>query len=187
MSKHSKQRGYNLVEVLIAMALLSVVLLSIFTLFVMGRGNVYSGKQLTQANAVGRHVLEDLSTLTINDVRAAFNIADDDTLGDIDVDTTRELPGDEYTDAIMRTTETINADTDPRGFLEDWHDQMVNQEKLGNGEVILVFRPQEPFPVAATLAPDNATVMQIRVIVRWNEGPRRRQAIFDTSKVQRPS
>lgn len=186
MRTSDSQRGFNLVEVLIAMALLAVVLLSIFTLFVMGRRNVYSGKQLTQANAIGRNVLEDLSSMTISDVRSTFGIANNEALGNVDVSTTTSLPDETYAGAILRSTMAISAATDPRGYMQSWQDQIVNQQKLGDGYVALVIRPANPAPVGATLTPANATVMQIRVIVRWVEGARPRQAIFDTSKVQRP-
>lgn len=186
MRTRTSERGFNLVEVLVAMGLLSVVLLSIFTLFVMGRRNVYSGKQLTQANAVGRNVLEDLANMSLDDVRTTFNIADDEALAAVDVDPTRDLPQDEYTDAILRTTTNISAATDPRGFMESWNDAIVNEEKLAEGTVSLVFLPDKAYPLASTLSPETATVMKLRVLVRWTEGGRRRQAIFDTSKVQRP-
>lgn len=178
------QRGYNLVEVLVAMAILSVVLLSIMTLFVMGRRNVYSGKQMSQANAVGRDVLEDLSSLTLSDVRAAFGIADNAALGNVDVDATRTMPEDTYTSAILRTTDTISAATDPRGYLQSWLDTIEDNEKMANPQLALVFIPRNPSAGAITAG--NATVMQVRVLVRWDEGGRRRQAIFDTTKVQRP-
>lgn len=181
-----QQRGYNLVEVLIAMALLSVVLLSIVTLFVMGRRNVYSGRQQTQATSVGRDVLEDLSNMSLNDLRTSFGIASTSTLGNVDVDPVRALPEDEYSNAILRTTKDVSLTTDPRGLLESWRDSIVENNKMADGYVALVFMPEKPFPTTAALTPGNATVMKVRVLVRWVEGGRRRQAIFDTAKVQRP-
>src|ERR1700745_1854807 len=75
----TRQRGYSLVEVLIAMAITSVVLLTVVTLFYMGRRNVYSGKQMTYAVSVGTRMLEDLSSLQSTDVLTAFNVADNTT------------------------------------------------------------------------------------------------------------
>src|SRR5258706_13904680 len=57
----SKESGYNLVEVIFATALLGIVSITIFTLFAMGRRNVYSGKQASQAVAIGTQVIEDLA------------------------------------------------------------------------------------------------------------------------------
>ncbi|MEA2338036.1 MAG: hypothetical protein QOE82_2043, partial [Thermoanaerobaculia bacterium] len=67
--RHSNsERGYNLMEVMIAIALLGVVMISIMALFVAGRKNVYSGKQMTAAVAVGTRVLEDLAPLSKSDI-----------------------------------------------------------------------------------------------------------------------
>jgi len=62
-TRRRREGGFNLIEVLIAMALLSTVLLSVVTLFFMGRSNVYSGKQLTRATAVSVHANEDIAAL----------------------------------------------------------------------------------------------------------------------------
>src|SRR4029077_8963269 len=75
-----RQRGYSLVEVLIAMAITSVVLLTVVTLFYMGRRNVYSGKQMTVAAASGTQILEHLSTMTAGDIVTNFNLTDATTL-----------------------------------------------------------------------------------------------------------
>src|SRR5205814_7409807 len=71
-----RQHGYSLIEVLIAMAITSVVLLTVVTLFYMGRRNVYSGKQMTYAVSVGTRMLEDLSAQTSSDVLSSFNVTD---------------------------------------------------------------------------------------------------------------
>ena len=78
MNETTRRRsaGYNLVEVLIATAIMGVVSLSIFTLFFMGRSNVYSGKQMTQAVAIGTRVMEDISAYNQQNLYAtAFAIA----------------------------------------------------------------------------------------------------------------
>src|SRR6267378_7030470 len=79
----SRQRGYSLVEVLIAMAITSVVLLTVVTLFYMGRKNVYSGKQMTVAAASGTQILEDFSTMTAQDIVTNFNLSDAAALGTV--------------------------------------------------------------------------------------------------------
>src|SRR5689334_8874944 len=68
------KRGYSLIEVLIAIAITSVVLLTVVTLFYMGRRNVYSGKQMTYAVSVGTRALEDVSQMTLSDVISNFGI-----------------------------------------------------------------------------------------------------------------
>lgn len=71
-----RHAGYSLVEVLIAIAITGIVLLTIVTLFYMGKRNVYAGKQMTVANSVGTRVLEDLAVMTAEDLRLAFNMDD---------------------------------------------------------------------------------------------------------------
>ena len=85
------QAGYNLVEVIIALAVFGVVAMTIFTLFVMGRRNVYSGKQASQAVAVGTQVLEDIGPLNKRMLyNGAFGIADTD---DTSIDPYQALAG----------------------------------------------------------------------------------------------
>src|SRR5436189_5001412 len=79
MMKPRNIRGYSLVEVLIAVAITGTVLLTVVTLFYMGRRNVYSGKQLTYAVSVGTRMLEDLSAMSSSDVLTSFNIDDTTT------------------------------------------------------------------------------------------------------------
>ena len=74
--KKRQASGYSLIEVLIAIAITSVVLLTVITLFYMGRRNVYSGKQQTIAAASGTQILEDFSTMTAQDLGTNFSITD---------------------------------------------------------------------------------------------------------------
>src|SRR5437667_7041411 len=77
--------GYSLVEVLIAIAITGVVLLTVVTLFYMGRRNVYSGKQLTYAVSVGTRILEDLSAMSATDVLSNFNVDDSTGKGTVTI------------------------------------------------------------------------------------------------------
>lgn len=171
-----RQRGYNLVETLIAMALLGSVLLSVMTLFVWGRKNVYSGKQMTRAVAVGTRVMEDMSALTRSNVEDAFNLTAF-TLDDV------EVAGDEYAFSILRnSTETTN---DPLNYLSRWN-ALMDQENFADGLVSMVITPIDP-AVASGTAPSIAgsPIYRIRVYVQWNEENRRRSIVFDTTKVDR--
>lgn len=180
------ERGYNLIEVLIAMAIFSVVLLSVMTLFVMGTSNIYSGKQMTRAISIGTIVTEDLSSLTQQDVLEGFGVAGNATLGNVDVDTTRALPEDLYTGSILRKSNAIVVGQDVRGLLARWQSQISTDRIMTGGYVALVLTPENPFPVGATLTPASATTMRVRVLVRWLEGRRPRQVIMDVAKFNRP-
>jgi prepilin-type N-terminal cleavage/methylation domain-containing protein len=175
--KSRTQRGYNLVEVLIAMALTGVVVLSIMGLFAMSRKNVYSGKQLTQAISIGNRVMESINTMDKRGVMAAFGIPG--TAG-----TANTFRGVSYANSIVRTTDTIDGTTDPRGYMAGWLAEMNNNNKLGNGKVTLIFTPTaDPTNNPAQML--TATVVRVRAFVTWSEERRTRELRFDTVKVQR--
>lgn len=194
MKKHS-QRGYNLIELLVAIAILGVVMLSILSLFVWGRKNVYSGKQMTTAIAVGTRVLEDLQPLTKADIYdGLFDITDDSTGANIKFGN----PEREYRNAAIRSTkawtgytnvQTQNA-TGPLFLTKAWTDQLqetlsdgtTKRPRLDDGAVTIIMMPR-----ADTVNPEKfgtASVMQIRVVVSWLENRRHREVILDTVKAQ---
>lgn len=189
-----RQAGYNLIEVLIAMSLIGTVLLSVMSLFFLSRRNVYSGKQLTQAVAMGTHALEDISQLNTDDLYTAFAITSATTLG------TYTIGGVTYTNSIIRSTDAtivssppadIGAEQDPdgapNGFLTTWRTEIVDNLKFKDGSVSVLITPKNP---VAVMDATNATraakgVKQVRIIVRWDENGRIRLATFDTAKVKR--
>jgi len=180
--------GYSLIEVLIALAITSVVLLTIVTLFYMGKRNVYSGKQMSYAVSVGTRILEDLSTLTASDVLNDFTITDSTTLGTVTVQ------GTNYTNSYTRDTSTCTAaGTPPPAFtctgdasgvylLSNWKG-LIGSTKLENAKVGLILTPSSP--ADATKKWSTARFIKIRAYIQWNEAQRRRIAYFDTTKVNR--
>jgi prepilin-type N-terminal cleavage/methylation domain-containing protein len=186
--RRRSQRGFNLVEVLIAIALLGTVLMTILTLFYMGRRNVYSGKQTSVAVSIASHAMEDLSARSKLDVLTAFKATTAVPADDIDIDSTANMATDEYDDSIVRLS--TNADdidvtkNDPKGLLKKWSDEA--KARLGQSLVAVVLTPQKPYPVADPLTAANATAMRVRILVRWSEGQRRREVILDSAKAARP-
>lgn len=172
------ERGYNLIEVLIAMALMGTVVMSIMGLFYFGRRNVYSGKEMTEAVAVGTHVLEDFNTMTKSRMIAAF------ALPTAVAGTANTVGGANFPNSFVRTTRDISATTDPKGFLQRWKDEMVNNNKFQNGAVSIVYTPTaDGTNTPARLG--TGTVVKIRVFVTWDEGVRSRQVVLDTIKIER--
>ena len=196
--KKRSARGYSLIEVLIAVAVTGVVLLSIVTLFYMGRRNVYSGKQMTYAVSVGTRVMEDLSSMTNADVMSNFGITDATNLEDVvlcannlqPLGTTActgfnaNQPGySKFTLSTERDTNTIGPSTDPGHYLQTWS-ALVTDANLTNGKVGLIITPRSPANNAAPWS--TAQFTRVRVVVQWDEGKgRTRSAFFDTSKVNR--
>lgn len=177
MNRHHRfpsQRGYSLIETLIAMAILATVLLSIMTLFVWGRKNVYSGKQMTRAVSVGTRIMEDLSALTRENVEDAFNLSGA-------TPATVNVAGESYPRSVLRlSTDTTN---DAFGYLGRWNALMA-QENFSSGLVTLVITPVDPNN-AATPSITASPIYRIRVYVQWNEEARRRSIVLDTTKVDR--
>lgn len=169
--------GFNLIEVLIAMALLSTVLLSIVTLFFMGRSNVYSGKQLTRATSVAVHANEDLAALTGGDFFSAFNVVKGNTTS------SNTVGGIAYAGSIIRTT-TADAGgaNDPRGYLTRWK-SFVGQDRMSKGKVTLIMMPTDLSDAADITT---ARIIQVRIVTEWNEPPNRPRSVFiDTTKFNR--
>lgn len=185
------EAGYNLIEVIIATALLATVVLTIVTLFYMGRRNVYAGKEMSLAVSTGTRVMEDISGMSAADFYTAFNITPTTTLGTVNVNTgaTRKatLQHNAYTGSILRTTDNIvTSTTDPGGFLQRWRNEVVNNNKFASPTIALVVTPRSPDPITDPLTAGNATVIKIRALIRWEEGMRARQLILDTVKTDRP-
>jgi len=186
-----RQRGYSLVEVLIAMAITSVVLLTVVTLFYMGRRNVYSGKQMTYAVSVGTRVLEDLSTMAADDVLSNFKIDDNTQLTTVTLSNVAGASNGkiDFTKSVARDTDNIDAvNTDPSGYLAAWKSS-IDPTKLSGATVGIVITPRAPSNIVNgqnVNAPiTTAQFTKIRIYVAWDESAgRRRFAFFDTTKVR---
>lgn len=190
ISRKSSSAGFNLVEVLIAVGILGVVAISIFTLFVMGRRNIYSGKQTSQAIVIGTQVLEDLQPYNKKMIyQGAFGLDDDDTGADFTLPRVSGMAAMSFINSRIRSTNAsilavppadISTQNTPPGFLTRWTATLG--QKLGPGSsVTVVLTPdQDPTNTPAQFA--TSQLLRIRVIVRWNETNRPREAIWDTVK-----
>ena len=193
--KRQHQRGYNLIELLIAIAILGVVLLSVLSLFIWGRKNVYSGKQMTTAIAIGTRVVEDLAPLTKEDIyNGVFDVADTDTGTQIKFGN----PQLTYENAIARSTKAgiitgysalqTQKATGPK-FLDKWTTQLQEtlpdgskRDRLRDGAVTVILTPANDADPAAAAKFGTAAIMRVRVIVTWTENRRRREVILDSVK-----
>jgi prepilin-type N-terminal cleavage/methylation domain-containing protein len=203
-----KKNGYSLIEVLIAIAITSVVLLTVVTLFYMGRRNVYSGKQMTYAVSVGTRMLEDFSAMSASDVLSNFNIVDTtakttvtvqgvggQSTGSIDIansagrDTSTCTVNPSYpaTPPVPQFTCT----NDTGWYLSGWR-SLLDPSKLTNGQAGIVITPRNvPNPPPSTCENPpcpwtSARYLKVRAWVAWDEAKnRRRIAFFDTTKVNR--
>lgn len=178
-TRSGAQRGYSLIEVLIAIAILGTVIIGILTLFILGQRNVYSGKQMTHAVSTGTRVIEDLNTLSKTATLTAFGLATATT------GTTITYGGETYENSFIRTTGDISATTDPSGFLQRWQDEMVNNNKFDNGIVTIVFTPTNDSAGNNPARMTTGTVLRMRIFVTWREAARNRQVVLDSVKIER--
>lgn len=180
------QAGYNLVEVLIAMALLGTVLLSIISLFFLGQNNVYSGKQMTQALSAGTEVMEDFAAMTADDVYTNFGISYATGAATANTAGPTVIAGRSYSGFIRRDTNTISSATDPQGYLQKWR-ALLPESKINAGKVSIILLPRitAGAPPATATTVDVAPILRIRVVVEWKERLRSRSFVLDTVKTKR--
>ncbi len=172
----STESGYNLIELLIAMALLGTVLLSIVTLFFFGRRNVYSGKQLTRATSVTTQVLEDLQPLNVATLNTQFLVKSTDKPGSVTV------AGVTYDKALLRSTDDLSKeDASGPKYLTRWK-ALIPAAKMDTGRISLVIIPEQMFTADD---PTTAARVRLRVITEWNESTRNRNVTADLVKFNR--
>lgn len=191
-SLRAGQSGYNLIEVIVATALLGIVAITIFTLFVMGSRNVYAGKQASQAVAIGTQVLEDLSPMNKEMIyNGAFGILGTSTGAAVTLERVSGLATPAFTNARVRSTDPtvvatppadISTENTPPGFLTRWSGMLTG--KLTNPSVTVVLIPDQDTASPPNNPPQFATaqLLHIRVFVRWDESGRRREVVLDTVK-----
>jgi type II secretory pathway pseudopilin PulG len=72
-----RQDGFSLVEVMLALGLLSAVLISITSLFIIGGRRVAQGRERTEALSVGTHIMESLDQMSYRGLYTNFTAASD--------------------------------------------------------------------------------------------------------------
>ena len=201
MTKIHRQSGYSLIEVLVAMGIFGAVVMSIMTLFYMGRRNIYSGKKMSEAVSAGTKITEDLSGMTKQNIYDALKLDDTSTLGTVTIDAGQAAASQgQYANSIRRATDTISATTEfgyNTGILSRWKSLLYLPDTTGsvpvpvpaaqvprfnNGLIEIVITPTNWTDSTKKLT--TATVLKVRVVVSWNEDKRRRQVSLDCTKVQ---
>ena len=192
ISPRPGQAGYSLIEVIFATALLGVVSITIFTLFVMGRRNVYSGKQASQAVAIGTQVIEDLAPMNKQMIYAGvFAIPGTDTGAAVTLTRVSGLGAPTFANARVRSTDPtvmaspptdISTENTPPALLTRWSGLLAG--KLTNPSVTIVLIPDQDTATPPNNPPTFATaqLLHIRVFVRWLEAGRGREVILDSVK-----
>src|SRR6266550_6229806 len=136
------QRGFNLPEVLVAMAITAVVIISVATLFVLGRRNVYSGKQTTAAVAIATRMTEDLSHMTHDEIYGKFGLSPSaGGWAGSTLTASTAIEGTTYANCVVRTeADAGDADKDGANLIKNWVALM--QPKFANPKITVIFMPR---------------------------------------------
>jgi len=78
-SGQSGEKGFSLVEVVIAIGVLAGVLLSICSMFIMGGRQLKGGKTMTEATALAHDIMETFDKLSFNSLYTTFGAIDTST------------------------------------------------------------------------------------------------------------
>ncbi|MFQ5719500.1 MAG: prepilin-type N-terminal cleavage/methylation domain-containing protein [Acidobacteriota bacterium] len=71
------QRGFSMIEVLVALGLLGAVLIAITSLFILGGQRVRQGRERTEALSVATHLMETLDNMSYRGLYSNFTTASD--------------------------------------------------------------------------------------------------------------
>ena len=164
------QRGFSLIEVLAASAILLGVMLSIMTMFIYGGQHINSGKMMTKATSIASDVQEQFRKLGIV---PTYSLIEDEGTPAEDSHYTwnsdTDLPN--YPDATAAY----------QAILEDWADQV--ETGLPQGTMTITVRSlQELGDYPLEIAFDDAIYVQVVVTVRWKERRRLRSVVFESVK-----
>jgi Tfp pilus assembly protein PilV len=149
------ERGFSLVEVVIALGLLAGVLISISGLFVIGARQVQSGKTSSEAVAIGRTILEEMNRWSLHQSYQVFGY--DGTATSYSVDTRTNT-----------TTEAVR-----------W--QAAVAPSLVNGYAMVQL--QSLGPGGTPPAMNASRAIRVLVTVNWDEGPRHRTVQVGTVRM----
>jgi len=125
------------------MALMGTVVMSVFALFVTGRGSAVSGRHMSEAVRIASDIATTVAARSLNDLEEQFALRDTPSAVTV-------VDGVQYPESVLRSTRQP-------AFPLAAVTRKVS-EKLPGGQVDIVFTPVDP------------NITQVRVIVSWDEG-----------------
>lgn len=156
-------RGFSLIEVLVAVALLAVILLALFSLVSMGVQRAYSGKKMTQATILAQAAMERANVYEAHKL-----------LGAADTATTATQT---WTRTKTSTTPAAVTGTSTEALVRDAWRKLLDEADLpvaGDKPATLTVTITPVGAAGVTFA--TATMERIEVLLVWHEwGTRRRQ------------
>ncbi len=149
------ERGFSLVEVIIALGLLTAVLVAIGSMFVLGQSSVRSGREMTEATSIAQHILEDVNKLSYNGLNVFFVGAQN-----------------------LNTLTSYTADTRVSGSYAQSQYKALIDDKLFKGYALIVLQPIGGNVKPAVWATGEA--IRITVTVYWTELRKNRSLAMET-------
>jgi type II secretory pathway pseudopilin PulG len=148
------ERGFSLVEVIVALGLLAGVLISIAGLFVIGGRQVESGRTATEALSVARGILEEMDGWGFRQTYMLFGI-----------------------DGTVTTSATVDTRVD--AYSAKWQQTLDEALFESHAEILIEsLGPTNPPPNLAT-----TRAIRVVVTVFWSEGNRDRSIRLGTVRM----
>lgn len=173
LTTRRRESGFSLIEVLVAVALLAVILLALFSLVSMGVQRAYSGKKMTEATILAQAAMERANVYEAYKLLGAAS-----TASTASQTWTRTASSTTPAAVTGTTTEAIERDA-WRTLLATANLQAYN-DRPATLTVTMTAVPDVADPtatppvVARTFA--NASMIRVQVDLTWHEwGTRRRQ------------
>lgn len=175
-ASHTIQRresGFSLAEVLVAVALLAVIMLALFSLVSMGVQRAYSGRKMTESTMLAQTVME-----RVNVYAPHLALTTDTSLETIS-ETWSKTPSEVTPDLVSGSSFQAAERNAIRTMLEDATSLQVYEDRPATLTVSMTAVPEaNPSAVPAVPAHTFANASMVRVVVEltWFEwGTRRRQ------------
>jgi len=141
-----RQRGFSLVEVILALALLGTVLIGMSGLFTLGSRQVDSGRKHSEALAAARDILEEMSIWSFRGLYETFG---------------------EDGSTVTLTVDSLN-----NAYAQKWQPSLAESFAPGAyAEITLDSMTQSGSPPVL----QSARCIQVTVIVHWTESLRERK------------
>jgi prepilin-type N-terminal cleavage/methylation domain-containing protein len=157
-----RARGFSLIEVLVAVALLAVILLALFSLVSMGVQRAYSGKKMTQATIIAQAAMERANVYEAHTLLGAAATATTAT--------------QTWTRTKTATNPPAVSGTSAEALVRDaWRKLLADADlPVYNDLPATLTVTMTPMPAGTTFA--TATMERIEVLLVWYEwGTRKRQ------------
>jgi prepilin-type N-terminal cleavage/methylation domain-containing protein len=167
------ERGFSLVELLAATAILGTVLVSICALYVMAQKQVKAARLTTVAATIGEDVLEDLRGMQRGAIRLLLDTPSTQQAG-----SWSSLEAD----PAYATLPEANA-LAFQAVLDAWRERV--EEELPQGNVVLVaeaFRDRPTSGSAGTSTFSEARFLRLEVSVAWSDAGRIRRVTYNQFK-----